>query len=330
MKLTIKSLKQVPYELEVESDAMSILELKKEFEKLHGFDNTTVKLVFAGAILDDSKTLAQCNIKDGNVIVMMSAKAKPVNTQKEEAKIEEKPVQQSSTTVKQEQPVQQKTQSQPKKEKDYSEQIKNLMDMGFPKNEAESAIKAARGDVNVAIEFLYNGIPDNFPAEDEGEVSDSPNAVLKGLASLVKIMCYNNPSQLQNILLSIQQNSPESFDLIRQNEEEFKNLIQQPITDEDMRVFQQFNQQGDLLGGQAQPGTNTGGSSTGGQRRDVIKLSKEDYEAVNRLKEMGFSEMDAVQAYFACDKNEDLAANLLFDNKLKEQENEIYIDCNII
>ena len=29
----------------------------------------------------------------------------------------------------------------------------------------------------------------------------------------------------------------------------------------------------------------------------------------------GFSKMDAAQAYFACDKNEDMAANLLFDRQ---------------
>ena len=318
MKLTIKSLKQIPYELEVADEELTVLDLKKEFEKKHGFDHTTVKLVFAGSVLDDSKTLAQCNIKDGNVIVMMSAKAKPVNIQKEEVKVEEKPI------VNQE-PQIPKKEEQPKKEIDYSDQVKSLMDMGFPKTESENAIKASKGDIGLAVEFLYNGIPEGVNFDDEEQGIDSPNAVLKNLASLVKIMCHNNPSQLQNILLSIQQSSPESFELIRQNEEEFKNLIQQPINEEDVRIFQQFNNQGDIFGRGGNTGS-TDSSNTGG-RRDVIKLSKEDYEAVNRLKDMGFSEMEAVQAYFACDKNEDLAANLLFDNKLKEQENEFYIDC---
>lgn len=32
-----------------------------------------------------------------------------------------------------------------------------------------------------------------------------------------------------------------------------------------------------------------------------------------QLRQLGFSKIEAAQAYFACDKNEDLAANLLFD-----------------
>jgi len=333
MKLTIKSLKQIPYDVEVESDQVSIKDLKKEIENLHGFDHTTLKLVFNGVVLDDSKKLHEFNIKEANVIVMMNAKAKPVNVQKEEVKIEDKQVdkslnQNTSSNIQ----TQNTTKIEPIKntERDYSSQVKTLLEFGFPKEECEAAVKAAKGDVNIATEFLLNGIPNNlYPDEHEGVSinegldSNSPSALLKNIASVVKVLCYNNPSQLQNILLTLQQNSPELMALIRENEEEFKNMIQQPITDNDMTAFQEFNRQatGESSSGQRE---NLSQSHDG---RDVIKLNKQDYDAVGRLKELGFSEMDAVQAFFACDKNEDAAANFLWENKLKEQDQEMFIDC---
>jgi UV excision repair protein RAD23 len=160
--------------------------------------------------------------------------------------------------------------------------------------------------------------------------ANTPQALLRNIASVVKVLCYNNPSQLQNILLTLQQNSPELMELIRENEEEFKGLIQQPITDDDVKAFQDFNQQ--ARGGQGGQGQGQGGEpgvSRTQDGREVIRLSKQDYDSVGRLKEMGFSEMDSVQAFFACDKNEEMAANLLWENKLRDQEQEIYIDCKL-
>jgi len=46
----------------------------------------------------------------------------------------------------------------------------------------------------------------------------------------------------------------------------------------------------------------------------VIRLSEEDNAAVERLAALGFDKNTAAQAYLACDKSEELAANFLFDN----------------
>ena len=105
-----------------------------------------------------------------------------------------------------------------------------------------------------------------------------------------------------------------------------------------MRAFQDFNRQ--ARGGESSMGGSSQGQSgqtqamgqmgSGSNNRNVIRLSKEDFDAVGRLKELGFSEMDAVQAFFACDKNEDMAANFLMENRMAEQDNQVYIDCKII
>jgi UV excision repair protein RAD23 len=62
---------------------------------------------------------------------------------------------------------------------------------------------------------------------------------------------------------------------------------------------------------QLMPGAGGGGGGGGGGH--VIRLTEEEHAAVTRLTQLGFSQQQAVQAYLACDKNEALAANLLFD-----------------
>ena len=37
-------------------------------------------------------------------------------------------------------------------------------------------------------------------------------------------------------------------------------------------------------------------------------------ESINRLVSLGFPKNRAAEAYFACDKNEEMAANFLFDS----------------
>ena len=182
--------------------------------------------------------------------------------------------------------------------------------MGFEKSQSEAAIKAARGQIDLAIEYLYNGIPERTKnnileqeqGQQEGEVGEENNEddPVKNVASIAKIIGQRNPSALTQLLQSIQQNDPDLMNLIKEREEEFKTLLEQPITDQDYRAIQRFQQEMGLAGiGVRLPGQ--GGMS--GQRQIRLDLTPQDREAINRLKDLGnFSEMEVIQAYIACEK----------------------------
>ena len=149
--------------------------------------------------------------------------------------------------------------------------------------------------------------------EGEGEQEMDP---LKQTASIAKILCQNDPSKLTNLLQNIQQSDPDLFSLINEREEEFKNLLEQPVTQEDIRAFRIF-QQGIGMGGEGE-GQHQHHGGQGGLR---INLTPADREVINRLKELGnFEEVDVVQAYFACDKNEEMTANYLFEQKMRDDD----------
>jgi len=83
-----------------------------------------------------------------------------------------------------------------------------------------------------------------------------------------------------------------------------------------------------ILGGDPNAGLPMGGGA-GGQAHGgpgganppgTIRVTEEEMEAITRLTQLGFPKHKAAEAYFACDKNEEMAANFLFESGFEDED----------
>merc|ERR1719357_2289756 len=52
----------------------------------------------------------------------------------------------------------------------------------------------------------------------------------------------------------------------------------------------------------------------GNANANLIRMTQAEAASVNRLKNIGFSQQQALEAFLVCNKNEQMAANYLFEN----------------
>ena len=145
------------------------------------------------------------------------------------------------------------------------------------------------------------------------------NPQFNALRSIVQA----NPQVLEPMLAELGRAQPDLLALINENQAEFLRLVNEPVG----------GAGGGGVGGGAGGGLaelaaslGVGGGGAGGGAGGLppgtvaVNLTAEEIEAVGRLEALGFERGAAVEAFLACDKNEALAANFLFENPDDDDE----------
>ncbi|KAI9657068.1 MAG: hypothetical protein M1821_003234 [Bathelium mastoideum] len=134
-----------------------------------------------------------------------------------------------------------------------------------------------------------------------GGAGEGTGADLEDLASLrnhpqfqqLRQVVQQQPQMLAPILQSLAQGNPRLSEMIQNNPGQFLSLLAEGGGDDDTPM---------------PPGAQT------------VSVTEEERDAIERLCRLGFERDLVIQAYFACDRNEELAANFLFDQPEDPEE----------
>ncbi|KAJ5363314.1 UV excision repair protein (RadW) [Penicillium brevicompactum] len=218
--------------------------------------------------------------------------------------------------------------------------------MGFARADIDRAMRAAFYNPDRAIEYLLTGIPDNIQEQQQQQQQEAaeepaptgapaatggeeplnlfeaaaqaggeggrPRGAGAGagaaggeaLGSLeflrsnphfqqLRQLVQQQPHMLEPILQQVAAGNPQIASIIGQNSDQFLQLLGEEIEDDE---------------GALPPGA------------QAISVTEEERDAIERLCRLGFPRDSVIQAYFACDKNEELAANFLFDQPDEDEE----------
>lgn len=119
------------------------------------------------------------------------------------------------------------------------------------------------------------------------------------LVAQLRQLVQQQPALLQPFLQQLSATNPQMFDLINRNQQAFLEFLTEG-SGVDLGALMDDD---DMMEG---AGGAEGGA--GGMRGDnVIQVTAEERDAIQRLESMGFDRQMVLQAFIACDRNEELA-----------------------
>lgn len=208
----------------------------------------------------------------------------------------------------------------------YETMVTEMTNMGFERDQVVRALRASFNNPDRAVEYLMTGIPElppdpqaptegeepqQQPGEQGGEEPVSGGSALDFLRSQpqfisLRRMVQQNPQSLPLLLQQLGQANPQLLQRISDNQEQFIAMLNEPAPDQAPSAGSQQPQ--------PQPQSQPGAGDDQPRGVMTINVTTQEKEAIERLKDLGFSEQQAAEAYFACEKNETLAANFLLND----------------
>lgn len=141
----------------------------------------------------------------------------------------------------------------------------------------------------------------------------------------LKMAVQQSPQALNQVLSVINQSSPQLVQLMAEHQAEFVQILQEPVVAPQRRAAQdpvaamlaaaQAAQAGQGHSGGTSAFAGPGGApqASGAAPTPAPQLTAAQNSAVDRIAGLGFPREMALAAYLACDMNEDVAANMMFD-----------------
>jgi hypothetical protein len=208
----------------------------------------------------------------------------------------------------------------------------------FPRTECEAALRAAQGDTQLAFEFLESG---HVPTEEEQQQLAQHNQQIQQLRASLQ----QTPAYLEDVVRAIEARQPEIRahpELLLQNLgldpagfdlDAIRNRTAQPIG----LMGAAQPRYGLQPGYDAQAGSSGGQTGLSGQPQDqapqtvqapaqpqgpaggpqavLSRFPQNEKETILRLRDLGdWPLQDVIEAFVACDKDENATANLLFSS----------------
>ncbi|GMR36719.1 hypothetical protein PMAYCL1PPCAC_06914, partial [Pristionchus mayeri] len=303
VEITFKTLTQESFKLELQPSD-KIADVKSKIAELRGDAAELQKLLYNGKVLADESTVEECTLDPARFVVLMVTKkpasataAAPTETAPA-APVVSAPAPAAPAVLT----------GAPALTAEQESAVQAIISMGFGREGAIAALQAANFNADAAVDFLMGGEEGGMPAGGgagrgadlapgvidaaSGRRENPGVGLLRGLPQFDEIrrLVRENPQLLPELLAQVGQANPQLMQIIQQDPAAFAAILNEP----------------DEVGAGGNPEEDL-------RNRGVarIQVTPQENEAIERLKQMGFPEALVVEAFFACDKNEDLAVNYI-------------------